>query len=747
MNRQTILLQVLRTVFKVAGRTFMTSTQTFALLLLFALTMNATADTPDSDHPSPANQASAETLWQEVFPSATELGAKDSQFPVWPVYQVGNLIGYLFESIDLIAIPGFSGEPVNLLVGIDIKGRFAGVKLLHHNEPIFLHGLGEAPLQDFIAQYQNLSATDNIKVGKRKTGSLVYVDGITKATASVVVINESILLSALKVAREKLEGFELVPAAQVREDIFEPLNWQSLLDRGHIRHLSLGFDTVENAFFDTAAEGLEDSLEDGYEAETGHLFIDLYFAYLNVPTVGRNLLGEEDYQRLMQTLNTGEQAIAVMSNGAYSFAGEDFIPASVPDRITIQQRELPIEIRDMNFYDYDTVHSPYLGAFNTYKIFRIKPQVEFDPGSPWQLQLLVTRSRGQFFEAVTARFPRDYQLPAEFFIYPEIKEERGYTAPWVIIWEGRTGEVVILLAALIILTVIILRQHQLTQHQKLFRWVRRGFLCFTLLFIGWYAQGQLSVVNILTLLQSLLNGFNIQDFLIDPILFILWIFVFASLFLWGRGIFCGWLCPFGVLQEITAWIANKLRIPQVKIPHRLHTQMWIIKYLVLGALVVISFYSLTTAEILSEVEPFKTAITLVFVRSWPFVLYAVVLLGISLFIHKFYCRYLCPLGAGLAVIGRLRRFEWLTRRRECGSPCQLCRHKCEIDAINPDGSIDYNECVQCLECIVYHNNDDLCPPQINSAKKQKRHTAIKAKTTVKKAPEFKGETIAVRLLD
>ena len=130
-----------------------------------------------------------------------------------------------------------------------------------------------------------------------------------------------------------------------------------------------------------------------------------------------------------------------------------------------------------------------------------------------------------------------------------------------------------------------------------------------------------------------------------------------------------------------------------------------------------SFYSLTLAEVLSEVEPFKTAITLVFVRSWPFVLYAAILLALGLFVHKFFCRYLCPLGAGLAIVGRLRRFEWLNRRRECGSPCQLCRHKCEIGAISPAGRIDYSECIQCFECIVYYNGETLCPPQINAAKK------------------------------
>jgi len=115
------------------------------------------------------------------------------------------------------------------------------------------------------------------------------------------------------------------------------------------------------------------------------------------------------------------------------------------------------------------------------------------------------------------------------------------------------------------------------------------------------------------------------------------------------------------------------------------------------------------AERLAEVEPFKTSITLNFMRYWPFVLYAALLLLLGLKIHKFYCRYICPLGAGLAILGRYPLLKWLTRRKECGNPCQLCRNKkCEIDAIRSNGSIDYSECIQCLECLVTIESPKLC---------------------------------------
>ena len=85
-------------------------------------------------------------------------------------------------------------------------------------------------------------------------------------------------------------------------------------------------------------------------------------------------------------------------------------------------------------------------------------------------------------------------------------------------------------------------------------------------------------------------------------------------------------------------LAEKLRIKQIRIKHQHHKRAQNIKYMLLIGLVACSFYSLNRAEKLAEIEPFKTSITLHFVRYWPFVLYSVLLLLLSLKIHKVYCR-------------------------------------------------------------------------------------------------------------
>lgn len=661
-----------------------------------------------------ALSANSPNGWQKVFPHATTIGNKQSSPPVWPVYQVGNLIGYLFHSKDVVALPAFSGEPVDMLIGLDLEGKLAGIQVVDHQEPIFLHGLGEQPLFNFVKQYAGLSILDSIKVGKASNSSHVVIDGITKATISVVVINETILLSSLSIARKTLDGFATKGVADISTH-YQSLDFQTLLSDDYIAKLALSETHLAQVFND---DEIAEKLNLFNEVNQPTV-VDLRFAYLNSPMIGKNLLGD-DYELLMQSLKEGEHAIGVWSYGAYHHVNKDFIPASIPDRLSISQNDVPIEIRDVNFYDvYDDKTDAHREA-RAFNIFRIKSQSGFDPGSPWTLSLTVGYGDNPWLNQISAVFPIDYQLPSSLYSYPEIDNKNESLPLWLELWHNRVNEIAILTISLVILTCLFIYQHQLSRRFKLFHRVRWIFLFYTLIFIGWYAQGQLSVVNIFPILHSLFKGFEIQTYLMDPIIFILWSYVFVSLLLIGRGLFCGWLCPFGALQEMIGWLAKKWRIRQLKIAYPLHEKLQLIKYGVLLLLLALSLYANLMAEVMAEVEPFKTTFTLMFVRTWPFVIYALVLLGLGLYVNKFYCRYVCPLGAGLSMLGRFHPIKWLSRRKECGNPCTLCHHKCDIKAILPSGLIDYNECIQCFECITYYNNDSLCPPKKQANKQLKK---------------------------
>lgn len=298
---------------------------------------------------------------------------------------------------------------------------------------------------------------------------------------------------------------------------------------------------------------------------------------------------------------------------------------------------------------------------------------------------------------------------------------------WTTVWRGRVLEIALLLVGLVILTLILIFQDSLARRPRLVTWVRNAFLLYTLIFLGWYALAQLTVINALTFVHALTRQFNWEQFLIDPMLFILWSFVAVTLLLWGRGVYCGWLCPFGALQELVNKIAQRFKAPQLEFPEVVHERLWAVKYVILILLFGVSLQSMGEAAIYAEVEPFKTTFGLRFAREWPFVLYAGALIAITMFNRKFFCKYLCPLGAALAIPGRFRLFDWwLRRRKECGKPCQTCHHDCPVRAIRSTGEINANECHYCLDCQVLYYDDRKCPPLIEQRRRREAARELKA---------------------
>ncbi|MFP3873324.1 MAG: 4Fe-4S binding protein [Thiohalophilus sp.] len=305
---------------------------------------------------------------------------------------------------------------------------------------------------------------------------------------------------------------------------------------------------------------------------------------------------------------------------------------------------------------------------------------------------------------------------------------------WVQAWQERIFQIVVLVLGLLVLLFILIMQDWLARHPRLLQRLRTGFLLYTVLFIGWYALAQLSIVNVLTFLRSLFREFSWESFLIDPAMFILWSFVAVTIILWGRGVYCGWLCPYGALQEFVFRLGRYFKVPSFEFPEVVHERLWAIKYIILIGLFGLSLHSMSLAETYAEVEPFKTAITMRFQREWGFVFYALLMLLVSLFNRKFFCRYVCPLGAALTFPARFRIFDWLRRRKECGHPCQICRNECEVGSIRGSGEIIETECHYCLACQITYWNTQKCPPLIDKRRRQERYQKQSGKVADKAPP-------------
>lgn len=649
------------------------------------------------------------------FQRPLHVGEKLREIAAWPLTSEltpdAGPVGYVFESIDLAPIPGFEGTPMNLLVAIDAAGKFIDVEVLRQHEPVFLGGLGPLPLHEFVKQYRGKSLRQEISIasayGKTRGadggGKRVVLDGVTKATASVRIVNQSVLAAALAVARVRL-GFAAAgsgaPAARVKQQAFERLDFASLLKRGYVQHLALSNAEVERLFAgsDGAATD-EEALR-----QPGALFVEVYVAYLNAPAIGRNLLGDDAWIKLQSYLQDERPAFWIATRGRYALVDDAFVPGTAPPRLALGQGELPLELRDAN---RDYARLPALGDLNAALILTAPAQAGLDPGRPLAFRFAINRARGMILPVVTQKdIVLHYAAPAELFDYPSKP-----LPEWLQAWQGRLPDLLVIAAALLLLSAVLLRPRWVSAKPRRLFWFRMGFLAFTLGFIGWYAQGQLSIVQITGAIKALVAGAGLRSVLYDPVSLLLIGFTLISLVVWGRGTFCGWLCPFGALQEFVGLLAGALRLPQWKLPPRLARWLARGRYALLALLAGAAALVPAAAEQLVEIEPFKTAITVGFQRELPFLLWAVGLLLAGAFVYKFFCRYLCPLGAALTLGGRLRRWNWLPRLAACGQPCQKCRNTCRYDAIRPGGAIDYDECFECLDCVGIYHDTRRCGPQ------------------------------------
>lgn len=251
-------------------------------------------------------------LIKEIFPEQTriseKMAAKEGEPLIWTVFgqdqnQKEVVLGYAFETNDLEKIPAYSGEPVNMLVAINTKGVYLGAKVLEHHEPIILAGIPESKLHKFAEQYDGLTVKDRLKVGGNKTEGVIHIDGLSGATVTVMVMNVAIVKSAIQVARSlgivKTGQEAIQPMGTIYPDVFEKADWLTLLGNGAIRKLYLNRETVDEAFVGTEAEHINEASPE----QKKEMFAEIYFAQVDIPSIGRNLLGDSEYEYLMSTLN------------------------------------------------------------------------------------------------------------------------------------------------------------------------------------------------------------------------------------------------------------------------------------------------------------------------------------------------------------------------------------------------------------------------------------------------------------
>jgi NosR/NirI family nitrous oxide reductase transcriptional regulator len=296
--------------------------------------------------PSSANAAaSLETALKknpagDMVPGADRYGQPEGDPAFVRVWRGDKLAGYVFMNTDVSSAIGYSGKPIHMLIGLSTDGLITRALLYRHSEPIVLIGIPEKKITAYMDRYIGLSVLEIEAI--TRSDSTRTIDMISGATVTIMVIDDSITRSALKMARALgLAGLSPLAAGQqpvsrgeinLEQDTTE--DWINLVGDGSVRRMRLSVGDVTAAFAGAGrAKAAAKTESDDPNAE----FIDLYIALASVPTIGRTLLGDAEYALLRDRLAPGQQAIAVIGAGLYSFKGSGYVRGGIFDRIQLIQ--------------------------------------------------------------------------------------------------------------------------------------------------------------------------------------------------------------------------------------------------------------------------------------------------------------------------------------------------------------------------------------------------------------------------
>jgi NosR/NirI family transcriptional regulator, nitrous oxide reductase regulator len=459
-----------------------------------------------------------------VYPGAERLGPEEGSPPAIAVYRGDKAVAYIFSTLDIIAAPGYSVIPFDVIAGVEPNGRITGAKVVFHREPyVYQDAVRQPQLDTFLAAEAGMPLNGS--------ASQLPPNFVAQATITARLMRAAVHDTARMVLHTRL-GRQVVTVPTLDVDSFALKSWNELIAEGSVARLRLTSGEVAAALAKTGAAGAAPEVPLGRPDD---LYSEVFFGLLTPAAIGGNLLGVRNFEEYRRRIPQGRHVLFFASNGPYDFHGTNHWWKAHDyrfDRIRIVQDGQAIGFVHEDYQALLTGAAEGIQSQREAGLFTLPAAAAFDPVKPWRLELLVNAAGPN---PVTVAFPLEYRLPAAHILMPD----EPAVAAWVEAWRDARVNIAILAVLLTALTAIFVFQAQLARSRLAHRLVRNGFLAVVLVWLGWSAGVQLSIVNVINYVQAPFRGFDIGFYLAEPLMVMIAAYTLVSVVLIGRGVFCG----------------------------------------------------------------------------------------------------------------------------------------------------------------------------------------------------------------
>ena len=343
-----------------------------------------------------------------VFPAGAErLGPEEGSPPAIAVYKDDKVAAYVFSTLDIIAAPGYSVTPFDVIAGVEPNGRITGAKVVFHREPyVYQDAVRQPQLDVFLAAEAGMPLNGS--------ASQLPPNFVAQATITARLMRAAVHDTARMVLHTRL-GRQVVTVPTLDIESFELKSWNELISAGEVARLRVTSGEVAAAL---AKAGASDAVLDVPLGKPDDLYSEVFFGLLTPAAIGGNVLGVRNFEDYRRRIADGRQVLFFASNGPYDFHGTNHWWKARGyrfDRIRVVQDGRVIGFVHEDYQALLTGAAEGIQSQQEAGLFTLPANAVFDPVKPWRLELLVNTAGPT---PVTVAFPLEYKLPAAHILAP-----------------------------------------------------------------------------------------------------------------------------------------------------------------------------------------------------------------------------------------------------------------------------------------------------------------------------------------